>query len=58
MPLLQATYAERMGVGESSVGVGFYFFETGHYEDARYSHEDLLAARSEAEALARSLVAE
>jgi hypothetical protein len=58
IPLLQATYAEKMGVGESRVGVGFYFFETGHYEDARYSREDLLAARSEAAALARSLVAE
>jgi hypothetical protein len=57
MPLLQAGFAQRMGVRLDQVAVGFYFFETGDHERECYDSSAVAAAQEEAATVASALAA-
>jgi hypothetical protein len=55
MPLLQYSYAERLGVEMGSITVGIYDFETGVYSTRSYSVKEVKAARQSVNELLETL---
>jgi hypothetical protein len=56
MPVIQGHFASQMMVAPERVTVGFYFFDLGLYDSARYSPTQIAAAFAEAHQLGSALI--